>query len=122
MEESSSFNFSNSVFYFPFPTLSPGTNQTQSQGIYCEKCLETFKCSKGLEIHMSKMHQKDRKNYDCKVCQKLFKSVQLVKAHIKQVHDKAAQILCVKCERYFSNKFTLQNHIKKFHPATTSIN
>ena len=122
MEGNISSDFSNILFCYPFTILPPMSNLITSQGIYCNQCLEAFKCSKGLEIHMSKMHQKDKKNYSCKVCQKLFKSSPLVKAHIKQVHLKSTRILCFKCEMYFSNKFTLHNHNIKFHPTVPSIN
>lgn len=95
----------------------------QTSGNYvCSICKDAFKCAKGLEIHINKIHETSPRLFPCPQCPKSFKSQSLQKVHQKQVHEKISKILCAKCQKYFCNKFTLQKHCKKMHPPTVNIN
>ena len=107
--------------FFTYPTTHE-INKLKDPSYICDKCNESFKCSKGLEIHINKIHSNFPKNYACSECCKTFKTKYILKAHEKSVHQRASQILCVKCSKIFSNKFTLKQHDKKFHPLTMVIN
>ena len=43
---------SNDMIFNPFRSIACATNEY----VHCEQCLETFKCAKGLEIHVNKIH------------------------------------------------------------------
>ncbi len=55
--------------------------------------------------------------YNCDDCDKIYKTKKCLQEHIKIKHSTIESLQCVKCEKHFVNKFSLQQHLYKVHPS-----
>ena len=56
--------------------------------------------------------------YKCEDCNKEYKKKDSLRVHIKIKHSRSVQsVQCVKCDKLFLNKYSLQKHLYKVHPS-----
>ncbi len=56
--------------------------------------------------------------YECGKCtNKTYKKKNSLQKHIKIKHSKNQSLRCSKCDKYFSNKYSLQQHFYSVHPS-----
>ena len=69
-----------------------------------------------LKLHMEVTHEKD-KEYKCKNCDKIFTHKNYLSEHMKRIHEKN-EFECSECKKIFSAKDDLQRHMKFIHHHT----
>ena len=87
----------------------------------CNLCYKSFPTVADLKshekIHISKMPYRD---FDCKTCLKSFKSKGDLNKHVK-LHFVSVNHSCVLCEKSYTRKSALTNHIYRIHSNTKTF-
>lgn len=89
--------------------------------IECSECLRRFSSEKGLNQHIGKVHNFNRKSIKCALCCKKFREQPALKFHIRQVHEKTTRVKCDGCDKIFYSKYVLAKHIGKCHDNRLDI-
>ncbi len=55
--------------------------------------------------------------YKCEDCDKEYKKKEGLQAHIKIIHSRIKSLQCIKCDKYFVNKYKFKKHIYRVHPS-----
>ncbi|CAG9318534.1 unnamed protein product [Blepharisma stoltei] len=92
------------------PTLITGS---EIKAIECHECLRLFSSEKGLNQHVGKVHNFNRRSVKCHLCIKKFREGSALKFHIRQVHDKTTRVKCDDCQKVFYSKYVLLKHRNK---------
>jgi len=88
--------------------------------INCSKCNteKEFPSFQSLRRHMRDVHcesLEDLSTRTCSVCSKVFPSSGKLKTHTKTVHPETKEFQCVICQKEFSAKRYLQEHLLRTH-------
>ena len=88
----------------------------------CPKCNYTTPKHHQLLVHKSRVHgnQIEEKRYLCEFCQKPFSRKDNMKNHIKAVHNAIKDLYCDKCPLAFSRVDNLKKHLLTVHEETQS--
>ena len=96
-----------------------GTLKTHIQSVHedvprkCELCGKVLKNSLNLKLHMSKMHEENRKIHKCPVCHKEYLKQSVMKEHLQVKHGEGnhEKHQCEFCEFFTYRKSHLRMHI-----------
>ena len=87
----------------------------------CPLCDRYFKDKDQLKNHVEIVHEgKKPYAYACLICDLRFSTQKSMTQHINAIHEKVKTANCVFCNRSFSNKCQLKNHIGKAHQDPTA--
>ena len=86
----------------------------QATKYWCDQCGKQFSSKKGLNFHVSGVHQ-GFKPYKCDMCDKAFPSNGNLQTHIKIAHTKTGSVKCKICGQGSANIFYARKHMKEFH-------
>lgn len=92
------------------------------RNVECPICNRTFYNQKTLQDHIDGIHKKS-KNYKCDFCHKLSTTASEHNRHVKYKHNNVpkVQVICNKCDKPFSSKPALNNHVKRLHTETSNL-
>ncbi|CAH8523820.1 unnamed protein product [Schistosoma turkestanicum] len=79
----------------------------------CTKCKISFKTPAHYQQHLKNVHR--GKKFLCQDCGALFSTKGNLTTHFNQVHNQNASLPCPICEKYLSNRFNLDRHIRLVH-------
>ena len=82
------------------------------EDLKCEACNESFNTRSEFKEHVKRVHER-RKTQSCNVCSKTFMPSSLY-LHLRNVH-KSSTFKCKICEKVFSSKNYLKDHIDEIH-------
>ena len=86
----------------------------------CSECGSRFMSEKGLKDHISFAHGNNAENI-CPLCGKIMASKAVLRKHMAFVHDRKnnpRKFKCTLCEKSFSVKNALENHILSVHEGS----
>ena len=80
--------------------------------LQCQKCDKYFKNMNNLNIHIRKYHELENMEdpYECDVCWAPMSTKSIIRKHKRKDHFE-----CKKCENYFKDTITLDDHMIKKH-------
>ena len=84
----------------------------------CEGCGESFYIKANLNTHMKSSHpeMKDKfKKYQCDKCERTYSEYYSLKDHKKRKHGNCVSVLCNSCGKEFNNKYLLDSHMRRAH-------
>jgi hypothetical protein len=55
--------------------------------------------------------------YKCDNCDQVCKNKKYLQEHIQLKHSRIESLTCVKCDKYFLNKYSLKRHLYRTHPS-----
>ena len=84
-------------------------------GSVCKTCSEVFS-SQELLLEHAKTHTKTK----CDFCGKDYSTDNALKLHIKRIHLKELDFMCNQCDKKFTSKADLKNHINSRHEEPES--
>jgi len=103
-----------------FKTMNPtddyiyGPNEVGELNGGCRRCNVMYGSATELKLHFATIHQ--RQTFECFVCNKLFLQKFNFLAHIDRVHpDLGKNFSCQFCDRVYTTKDALNEHIKQSH-------
>ena len=106
--------------YFSKSTLQAHKKSVHENVTYsCEMCGKQFNYSPNLYSHIKKYHSELYNNSNqveiipCEICSKPYKKYELA-THKRAVHE-LQKLKCYFCDKDFSYKSNLHNHIKNYH-------
>lgn len=76
----------------------------------CQHCGMTFGTRRDLEDHIASRH-----TYQCNDCEKSFLTARNLKKH-SQIHYNIPKLPCLVCNKLFTDRFKVIDHVKKQHP------
>eukprot|EP00093_Oithona_nana_P013381 13381.XXX_480632_481957_1 [CDS] Oithona nana genome sequencing. len=80
----------------------------------CDKCPKTFKSSRILQTHLSKVHNFHQlKRFQCMKCPKSFDFENHLKHHLNNHDIKTKELYCDQCDMICSNRSSLNYHMQK---------
>ena len=80
----------------------------------CDKCSKTFKSSRILQTHLSKVHNFHQlKRFQCMKCPKSFDFENHLKHHLNNHDIKTKELYCDQCDMICSNRSSLNYHMQK---------
>ena len=86
----------------------------------CRRCNVMYGSATELKLHFATIHQ--RQTFECFVCNKLFLQKFNFLAHIDRVHpDLGKNFSCQFCDRVYTTKEALNEHIKQSHKSPMLI-
>ena len=80
----------------------------------CDQCDASFPVRKSMLNHKRLKHG-DTKQFNCEKCVYTSNKKENLQQHVRSQHEKIKEI-CETCGKNFTDKPTLNAHIKKFHP------
>ncbi|XP_058444470.1 transcription factor grauzone-like [Malaya genurostris] len=85
---------------------------------HCKECDRCFKNADGLSMHNMLHHTpEEEKRFRCNQCCKAFATEILLTSHLNwHATVEPRNIVCEKCNKYFTNSKRLENHIATHHP------
>ena len=97
-----------------------------SKNLFCEICSLQFDKKIVYDIHMSFVHKMEQskslknvealiKEKECSICQKSFSTKQSLKNHIEAVHEGKRPHNCSICDYSTAHKADLKRHIEAVH-------
>lgn len=103
-------NHSNKTKYYKRSTNSKHKVQ---QNLQCNKCDKKFRIKSRLLVHENTHTLGKDDNLSCDICNKDFKTEESLATHIASIHDKppARNLVCDYCGSAFPNKSTLKRHM-----------
>lgn len=82
-------------------------------GLYtCGLCDKSFSCQTSLDTHMDNHEGRKVSSAKCNVCDKNFYDISSLNKHVKSVHMDYKPFPCPHCDRRFSEKKTLAEHVR----------
>ena len=103
-----------------FKTMNPtddyiyGPNEVGELNGGCRRCNVMYGSATELKLHFATIHQ--RQTFECFVCNKLFLQKFNFLAHIDRIHpDLGKNFSCQFCDRVYTTKEALNEHIKQSH-------
>jgi len=86
----------------------------------CRKCQVIYGSASELKLHFASAHQ--RQTFECFVCNKLFLQKFNFLAHIDRVHPELGKnFSCQFCDRVYTTREALDEHIKQSHKTPLLI-
>jgi len=110
--------------FVPVGQLAAHNNENHSavSDLTCTDCGKLFKSKRSLFGHRKEKHSGVMEVHTCPECGKTFGRKSNLKAHRESLHY-GKKFPCVHCDRIFTNRSSMNQHIKKTHLATeTAIN
>lgn len=84
----------------------------------CKSCKAEFNTKKELNDHFSKEHEPKPEqlpgNFECEYCSKHFRSYDILMQH-RQIHLEEKKFCCTACDRTFTLRRYLKDHLRRFH-------
>ena len=97
-----------------------GPNEVGELNGGCRRCNVIYGSATELKLHFATVHQ--RQTFECFVCNKLFLQKFNFLAHIDRVHpDLGKNHSCQFCDRVYTTKEALNEHIKQSHKSPMLI-
>ncbi|CAH8577198.1 unnamed protein product [Schistosoma curassoni] len=79
----------------------------------CTKCKVGFKTPAHYQQHLKNVHR--GKKFLCQDCGVFFSTKGNLTTHFNQIHNQNTSLPCPICEKYLSNRFNLDRHIRSVH-------
>lgn len=83
----------------------------------CETCGNGYNTKKNLKRHIMRNHEVPK--YKCDLCGRTYKDKSYLNIHLK-AHSKA-KIECESCDKVFTSKVALKQHVKNVHNDLNSV-
>ncbi|RVE47008.1 hypothetical protein evm_008392 [Chilo suppressalis] len=104
-------------FYFEtFGTIEKHMN-THYRNFVCKQCGAGFIAKNRLKIHIYNLHR-GIGEFPCQSCRKSFDTRNKLKIHVNLVHEMMKKIKCPKCPARFAYYFVCQKHLVDAHGVT----
>ena len=110
--------------FIPVSQLAQHNHENHStvSDLTCTDCGKLFKSKRSLFGHRKEKHSGVMEVHTCPECGKTFGRKSNLKAHRESLHY-GKKFPCVHCDRIFTNRSSMNQHIKKTHMTTeTAIN
>ena len=103
------------VFDSPIKVTRHSVVHKKDYAMYpCDKCPKTFKSSRILQTHLSKVHNFHQlKRFQCMKCPKSFDFENHLKHHLNNHDIKTKELYCDQCDMICSNRSSLNYHMQK---------
>lgn len=99
--------------------IEHNTTQHMSPDLTCPDCGKLFKSKRSLFGHRKEKHSGVQEVHSCPECGKTFGRKSNLKAHRESLHY-GKKFPCSFCERIFTNRSSMNQHLKKIHPEGKS--
>lgn len=92
--------------------------QVHTDDYKCQHCGLAFGTRRDVRDHIASRHTGERP-HPCPHCDKSFVTARSLKTH-SAIHDDSLKSPCLVCNRLFTNRWKVRDHVKKHHPDAFS--
>lgn len=86
----------------------------------CEICNTKYTQAKNLKSHLKRKHSEKSLEYSCNTCHAVYPTMFTLKQHLRNLHAYVGLQSCTKCDASFTDRYTLNNHVKMHKRRTKS--
>ena len=103
------------MFETKFELAYHSKKHSEERQFECPICLKKFKHQVTLKQHMSTHSEPSVAVFSCEKCGVNFRQKKNYLAHLRSVHQRQSRFACIFCDKVFSRKAGLRDHLIKAH-------